>query len=113
MPKFSDMLSSVGMAEDGISPLYPETFLTDIQSAYDEDMSLPASRISVLEADLAAAQTEIVALKAHNYELLMSRPAESPDSADDDAEADEDSDSADTNDDDEGVSGLFKKKDSE
>lgn len=68
-----DILNSLGSGDDG-SVLYPETFITDLTSAYDADMELPASRIAVLEADLAAAQTEILLLKAHNYELLTSQP---------------------------------------
>lgn len=110
MPKVTDLLSSLGVAEDGISTVYPETFVTDIQSAYDEDFSIPAARISVLEVDLAAAQAEILALKAHNYELMVSVPATDSDSDNEDQSEDSDSDSADDNDDNSGVDSLFKEK---
>lgn len=111
MPKVTDLLDSLGVAEDGISTVYPETFTTDIRAAYEEDFSIPAARISVLEADLAAAQAEILALKAHNYELMVSVPAEvepdaEPEGEPDDAEPDD-------NDDNSGVEGLFSKKDDE
>jgi len=107
MPKVTDLLDSLGVAEDGISTVYPETFVGDIRAAYDEDFSIPAARISVLEADLAAAQAEILALKAHNYELMVSVPAEEPD-AEPEAEPDEEPDE--DNDDNSGVDSLFKEK---
>lgn len=74
MGKFHDMTSSIGMGDDGVSPAYPEAFISDITSAYDEDMSIPGAKIGVLEQDLAAAHAEIAALKAHNYDLLMQVP---------------------------------------
>lgn len=106
MPKVTDLLSSLGVAEDGISTVYPDTFVGDITAAYDEDMSIPAARISVLEADLAAAQAEILALKAHNYELMVSVPADEPD-AEPEGEPEEEPDD---NDDNSGVDSLFKEK---
>lgn len=106
MPKVTDLLSSLGVAEDGISTVYPDTFVEDITAAYAEDMSIPDARISVLEADLAAAQAEILALKAHNYELMVSVPADEPD----DEPADEPGDEPDDNDDNSGVDSLFKEK---
>ena len=108
MPKVTDLLSSLGVAEDGISTVYPETFVADIQSAYDEDFSIPAARISVLEVDLAAAQAEILALKAHNYELMVSVPAE-PD-AEPEGEPDQEDGEPDDNDDNSGVDSLFTEK---
>ena len=108
MAKVTDLLSSLGVAEDGISTVYPDTFVGDISAAYDEDMSIPAARISVLEADLAAAQAEILALKAHNYELMVSVPAEEPDA---EPEGEPDAEEPDDNDDTSGVDSLFKEKD--
>lgn len=110
MPKVLDLLSSLGVAEDGISTVYPDTFSTDIAAAYEDDFSIPAARISVLEADLAAAQAEILALKAHNYELMVSAPVEGGD-VEEEPEEPDDSDS--DNDDSSGVEGLFTKKDDE
>lgn len=107
MPKVTDLLSSLGVAEDGISTVYPDTFVDDIAAAYAEDMSIPDARISVLEADLAAAQAEILALKAHNYELMVSVPADEPD----DEPTDDPGDEPDDNDDNSGVDSLFKEKD--
>lgn len=104
MGKFHDLTDSLGYGEDGVSLQYPETFIDDARSAYDEDMSIPSARISVLEADLAAAQAESIRLKAHNYELLTAVPAEpgEPDPDDDGDDADDND-----NDSDEGVDSLF------
>lgn len=110
MAKVTDLLSSLGVAEDGISTVYPETFLTDIQTAYDEDFSIPAARVSVLENDLAAAQAEILALKAHNYELMVSVPATESDVESENQEESEGD--PEDNDDNRGVDSLFTKKDS-
>lgn len=93
MAKVHDMLSSLGVGEDGISVAYPETFQDDILSAYDEDFSVPTAKIQVLEAELAEANAAIATLKAHNYDLLMQVPAAvTPDEDTDDSEEDEPSD---------------------
>ena len=110
MPKVPDLLSSLGVAEDGISTVYPETFAMDIQSAYDEDFSIPSARISVLEADLAAAQAEILELKAHNYELMVSAPAAESAEGGEDEEQSEDESTDDNSDDNSGVDSLFREK---
>lgn len=112
MAKVTDMLDSLGTGEDGISPLYPDTFLDDLRGAYTDDLSVPAAKISVLETDLAAALAEIDRLKAHNYDLLMQIPAEgAPASEDDNESEDDDSEDEDTP---QGVDGLFgDKKDEE
>lgn len=102
MAKVIDLLNSLGVAEDGISTVYPETFRDDITAAYEEDFSIPEARIAVLESDLAAAQQEIVLLKAHNYELMVSAPAEG---GTDEEEPVEDSPS--DEDENPGVDGLF------
>ena len=104
-----DILNSLGVGEDGISTVYPETFVADITEAYNADMELPASRIAILEADLAAAQQEIIALKAHNYELLVSVPASEPDEIKED-QSDEDNSDDDGDDSTKGVASLFKNK---
>lgn len=105
MGKFHELTDSLGYGEDGVSLAYPETFIDDARAAYDEDMSIPSSRISVLEADLAAAQQEIIRLKAHNYELITAVPAEPDDTTTDDADgADDDNDNEES---DKGVDSLF------
>jgi hypothetical protein len=75
MARFHDMLSSLGVGEDGVSVAYPETFTDDITAAYDEDFSVPTAKIGVLETELAEANAKIAELKAHNYDLLMQVPA--------------------------------------
>lgn len=96
MAKFHDMLSSLGLGEDGVSVAYPDTFTDDITSAYDEDFSVPSAKIGVLETELAEANATIAQLKAHNYDLLMQIPtAVTPDENTDEVanESDEDEES--------------------
>ena len=113
MSKVIDLLDSLGVAEDGISTVYPDTFTDDIRSAYEEDFSIPSAKIEVLTAELAAAQQEILALKAHNYELMVSVPA-TDDTVNESEDSEDSDDSSDDNDDNSGVDSLFKeKKDSE
>jgi hypothetical protein len=74
MARVHDMLSSLGVGEDGVSVAYPDTFVDDISAAYEEDMSGPTAKIGVLETELAEANAKIAELKAHNYDLLMQVP---------------------------------------
>jgi hypothetical protein len=105
--QFNDMLDTLGVGDDGISVAYPETFLDDIRGAYDADMGIPTAKISVLEADLAAALAEIDRLKAHNYDLLVAGGAGVNDpEAVEDSQGDEDN-SDDDDSDDEGTDSLF------
>ena len=106
MARTIDLLDSLGVAEDGISTAYPETFMDDIRGAYGADANAAAARIAFLEADLAAAQQEIVLLQAHNYQLMVSVPADEPD----DAEQGEPEGEPDDNDDNSGVDSLFTEK---
>ena len=106
MARTIDLLDSLGVAEDGISTAYPETFMDDIRGAYGADADAAAARIAILEADLAAAQQEIVLLQAHNYQLMVSVPADEPD----DAEQGEPEGEPDDNDDNSGVDSLFTEK---
>lgn len=106
MGKFHDLTDSLGYGEDGVSLAYPETFIDDARSAYDADMSIPAARVSVLESDLAAAQQEIMMLKAHNYELITQVPSDEPETPGDDNAADENDEPED-----EGTDSLFGSND--
>lgn len=78
MSKVKELLSSLGMGEDGLSVAYPDSFNDDITAAYDEDFSVPTAKIGVLEQELAVALAKIDELKAHNYDLLMQVPAVTP-----------------------------------
>ncbi len=103
MAKFHELLDSLGYGEDGITTAYPETFITDVTAAYDEDMSIPTSAVDVLKAENAELKDEIVRLKAHNYELITAVPA-----VDDEPNPDpEDSADDNENDSDKGVDSLF------
>lgn len=91
MGKFDDLVSSVGLSDDGVTLAYPETFMADAQSAHAEDLSIPVAKIAVLEAENAALVAEVSALKAHNYDLIMQVPATDDDgslSTDDDTDDD-------------------------
>ena len=106
MSRALELLDSLGVAEDGISTVYPETFVEDMRGAYTADADAAAARIQILEADLLAAKAEITALQAHNYQLMVSVPAEEPDEETNE-EPDEEPDSGD---DSNGVDSLFKEK---
>lgn len=111
MSNVLSLLDSVGVAEDGISTAYPETFMDDLRGAYGADSDAAAAKISVLEADLAAAKAQILQLQAHNYELMTSAVAVETPAVE---EPGEDNPSGDNDTpDDEGVDSLFKKKDDE
>ena len=108
MSRTLSLLDSVGMAEDGISVAYPETFMDDIRGAYGADQDAAAAKISVLEADLAAAQQQILMLQAHNYELMTTAVPADP--APEETPEDEPSGDDEPSDDDAGVDSLFNKK---
>lgn len=108
MSRTLGLLDSLGLAEDGISTAYPDTFRDDITAAYNEDADMAASRVAILEADNAALTAEIVGLKAHNYELMVSVP--STDSDAETVEESEETESDDDNDDNSGIDSLFKEK---
>lgn len=103
MARFREILDSLGVGEDGVTTVYPDTFLDDISSAYDEDISFPNSALEVARAELVEARAEIVQLKAHNYELMMQIPANEP--APEDAPGEDDG--ADNDDEPQGVDSLF------
>lgn len=103
------LLDSLGVAEDGIATVYPDTFVDDIRGAYTADADAAAAKISVLTADLAAAQAEILNLRAHNYELMTSAPVEGPAEEEETPNSEEPGD----NDENSGVDSLFANKDKE
>lgn len=104
---FSELLALLqNPGEDGLSP----TIYDDLSAAYTNDMSTRDAKIEVQGTDLAAAQAEILALKAMNYDLLMAAGIDnSGESGDDETETETDSDSEsdDIGDDDD----FFEKKD--
>lgn len=94
MAKFDELISSVGVGEDGVTLAYPDTFIADLSGAYAADMEIPVAKIQVLESELAALRQENVLLKAHNYELLVQIPSEDA-ATDENSDSDSDSDSDD------------------
>lgn len=105
MARVPDLLNTLGVAADGITTDYPDTFVDDMGLAYGEDTAAYEAKISVLTADLAEAQQKILALQAHNYELMV---ASAPVSGVEDAgEDDGDGEDADSTDENSGVDSLF------
>ena len=102
---FAELLAQLqNPGEDGLSP----TIYDDLSAAYTNDTSTRDAKIEVQGNDLAAAQAEILALKAMNYDLLMAAGIDnSADTVDDETETDSDSESDDIGDDDD----FFEKKD--
>lgn len=92
MARFHELIDSIGVAEDGVSIAYPETFLDDIRAAYDEDLAGPAAAIEVRDAEIAELKAQILQLQAHNYELMTQVPAvETPSGEQSDSEDGSDS----------------------
>ena len=107
MAKFTDMVSSVGVGEDGVTIAYPDNFIADLTAAYDDDMSIPTAKIEVLMAENAALAQENTLLKAHNYELIVQNPSTDDGGSDDGSD---DSDDGDDTDDDVTTNDLFESK---
>jgi hypothetical protein len=74
MARTTDLIASVGVGEDGL-PMYPETFITDLTSAYEADAGVADAAVLVAQEKIAALEAENLLLKAHNYELITSAPA--------------------------------------
>lgn len=104
MADFAELLAALqNPGEEGLSP----TIYDDLSAAYTNDTSTRDAKIEVQGNDLAAAQAEILALKAMNYDLLMAAGIDnSADTGDDETETDSDSESDDIGDDDD----FFEKK---
>lgn len=102
------IIQSVGVGEDGVTRAYPDTFLEDIGVAATADAGSADAMIQTMMAEKAALEAELLAVKAHNYELIIQIPrpeaeAVSEDDgsdADADADADDDDEIFDNNDDD-------------
>jgi len=94
MPKFDDLINSIGVGEDGISIAYPDTFLDDMRGAYAADMEIPEAQIQVLTAENAELKQANTLLMAENYQLIKQIPSNDPapieDEGEDDSESDED-----------------------
>lgn len=105
MAKFHDVLAAL----QGIEGDLPGDMWDQLTGAYDEDVAAigaelndaAAAKVAQLTNSLNDVTQQLEATKAHNYDLLMSMPAEGGD-AESDGEDSADSDSAD-----EGISSLF------
>lgn len=103
---FAELLAQLqNPGEDGLSP----TIYDDLSAAYTNDTSTRDAKIEVQGSDLAAAQAEILALKAMNYDLLMAAGIDnSGDTGEnEESESESESDPDDVGDDDD----FFEKKD--
>lgn len=108
MAKVDDLVNSVGVSEeDGITPIYPDTFRDDILGASAEDAALAAAELSAVTAQRDAAAAEVVTLKAYIADYIVGSVAEGDtDDSDDNSGADNESDDEPES---SGVAGLFAK----
>lgn len=85
---------------------YPDTMFDDVSTAYTEDMGVVNGKVDSLANELEALRAENLALKSHNYDLIM---AGSPEPGADEVTDTDDTDDTDTEDEeaDETVSDLF------
>ena len=75
MAKFHDLLGTLrDPGEEGVSP----TIYDDLTGEYDALESGGAAKVAELSDAIAARDAEIAALKAQNYDLLMSVAADEP-----------------------------------
>lgn len=110
MARVTDLLSTLGVAEDGITTAYPDTFIDDITGAYGDDTAAYEAKIQVLSADLAAAQEKVVQLQAHNYELMTSVSATTANVEGENEEEEPGDKEPGDNDDNSGIDSLFSEK---
>jgi len=103
---FAELLAQLqNPGDEGLSP----TIYDDLSAAYTNDTSTRDAKIEVQGADLAAAQAEILALKAMNYDLLMAAGIDnSPESGENESESESEDESDDEIGDDDD---FFEKKD--
>lgn len=107
MARFGDALAALTGMEDLQS--FPPTWGDDLTAAYDADIldatgpiDSANAMVAQLQAENAALSSEVQAVKAHNYELLMQVGApddnsdndESGDDSEDDSEDESESDDA-------------------
>lgn len=93
--KIDELISSVGVGDDGVSMAYPDTFLADISNAAIADSGSADAMILTLQTEKAALEAELIAVKAHNYELIQQIPRPETESADEPSDDDSPEDSDD------------------
>lgn len=76
MGLFHEYLDTLATMGDTVA--LPEGFNDGITAAYDQDFSVPAAKVGVIQGELDAAIAEIATLKAQNYDLLMAIPTGEP-----------------------------------
>lgn len=87
MAKFHDLLGT--LRDPGDEELSP-TIYDDLTAEYDATESGGAAKVAELSDAIASRDAEIAALKAQNYDLLMSVATDEP--ADDDSPNDDEPD---------------------
>lgn len=65
MAKFADYMASLDELES-----YPETLVTDLTGAYDEDFAAEASARAVLETEIVRLTSLVEALQTTNSQLI-------------------------------------------
>lgn len=99
MSKFNELLTVLGESNGE----YPETMLDDLMSAYDFDIGIFTQQIETLEAGSAELNSQIAALKQHNYDMLMAAAASGTGEPEGEPEGDPDEDIA--------IDDLFEEED--
>lgn len=96
MAKFHDLLGTLREpGEDGLPP----TIYDDLTTEYDAVESGSAAKVAELSDAIATRDAEIAALKAQNYDLLMSVGTDEPSNdgeSSDESESDESGSAIDT-----------------
>ena len=103
--EFAELIEALrNPGEDGI----PATIYDDLSASYTDATSTRDAKIQVTETDLAAAQAEILQLKAMNYDLLIAAGVDnSENSGENESENSSDESEDEIGDDDD----FFEKKD--
>lgn len=83
MSRISDLIDTLGVAEDGMTPIYPDTFRDDILTAGAADADLAAAELAAVTAQRDAAASEVVTLKAYIADYIVNGSAAEPDETDD------------------------------
>lgn len=99
MSQFHTVLDSIGVAEDGVSPVYGDTFRDDISAAYDADIvgatTSADAVVAELTAQVATLSAELQATQADNYRLMKMIPSAEGAPGEGDPNEEEDGDVAD------------------
>lgn len=84
MSQITDLVDSLGNAEDGVSVVYPDTFRDDILAAAAGDADLSAAELVAVTGQRDAAAAEVVKLKGYIADYIVGSAADAGDDEDSD-----------------------------